>query len=181
MLTPNSATTTTVVTTGPDGQTSVTQHDPGASSTTTNSMESLKDKISEKFRGATNTNPTTNERGGYRDEGSGMGHPAPQVPVKSSMRERSPNPQPPRSPTGGSNFSYPSRTPPPQGQGYAPAGMAPTTTAGNAGANGRSGGGTLQGLKSAAVGLHVSGLSSPLCMRGWTSFPPCLQGRDPPP
>ncbi len=168
MLTPKSATTTTVVTSGPEGHTSVTQHDPGASSTTTNSMESLKDRISEKFRGGTNAN----ERGGYRDEGSGMSHSAPQVPVKSSMRERSPNPQSPRSPTGGSNFSYPSRTPPPQGQGYAPPGMGPTAVAGNAGANGRSGGGTLQGLKSAAVGLHVSALSSSLCPQGCDPPPP---------
>jgi len=124
-------------------------------------MESLRDRISDKFRGVTNTNASTHEkeRGGYRDEGSGMGHAGPQVPIKSSMRERSPNPQPPRSPTGGSNFSYPSRTPPPQGQGYAPPGMGPTATAGNAGVNakaGSGGGGTLQGLKSAALGLHVS-------------------------
>ena len=79
----------------------------------------------------------------------------PNIPQKSTMRDRSPNPPPqhlsgpppiqtdgnygsPSSPSGRQNFSYPGRAPlnaPAQGQGQQPS--------------------TLQNLKTAAVGIHV--------------------------
>ncbi len=96
----------------------------------------------------------------------------PNVPVKSAMRERSPNPPPqqtrqappiqtparndpsqnhgdPSSPSGRHNFSYPSRTPP-NGQVGAPQGYQQPHQS-------QQQPGTLQNLKTAAVGIHVSG------------------------
>lgn len=107
-------------------------------------------------------------------------HHPPGIPPKSTMRERSPNPQPipsrqappiqpsmrsqgdrvpnydsPSSPTGRHNFSYPSRTPP----------NGPTAGGGQQS--------TLQGLKTAAVGIHVSPIPPPLpaALRGTTLEP----------
>ena len=137
-------TTTTTTTSGGGPQQATTKSDPGQTS-------------------------TSGEDGG------------PPIPVRSSMRERSPNPgaghgsiNRERSPSmtsptnGRSNFSYPSRTPPPQSfqaSGPNQHGMQPTqqsmaqdqqdvmrgqqqTMAGQQS--------TLSNLKSAAVGIHVS-------------------------
>lgn len=95
------------------------------------------------------TDPS-NDRNSYSERDG------PPIPIKSSMRDRSPNPQSPqtapglaapgdRSPmtTQGSNYSYPSRTPPPVNPANPPhAARDPPTS-------------TLQGFKSAAAGIHV--------------------------
>lgn len=114
------------------------------------------------------------------DRNSYSEHDGPPIPIKSSMRDRSPNPQNLQAASGlapgdrsqmtaqsntdpnRANFSYPSRTPPPFNPSNPPhaARDAPTST--------------LQGLKSAAAGVHVgsSTLTPPKTHKSSSSPPP---------
>ena len=187
VVTTTTTTTTTVTTNGPASHTSGPH-----SSNLANKLDPRVDSTQ-----VEHSEPSYNHN--YRNDAtSSSSTAAPIIPNKSSMRERSPNPPlqanrqqqqqqqhpyiapqatqaPPlqnvdgygmpgssSSPSGRHNFSYPSRTPPPAGNGF----PAPTHEKGS----------TLQGLKTAAVGIHVRVLTPLLlhcfCIRNSPFSPP---------